>query len=150
MQEGMRGRLIAAAALVPLVVGLAACGGSSEGDKDSEGTVPQTCPTDINQTASTPLPSDVPAPSASATPYAYFAQGATKVWFFVLDGDPDQLVSLRDAYDSTLRARGYEIKGTDQEPGHEAESDFKGAHEGTTNFRALCTGKVNFRLKLTS
>jgi hypothetical protein len=153
MTAHLRGRLMAPALAVPLAVMLAACGGSSSGggDGDNEGNLANaTCSSDINQTASTGLPSDVPAPDGASSPYQYFAQGATKVWFFALDGSPSDLASLRDSYDDTLKAKGYDIEGTDQEENAEAESEFKGAHEGTTNFRPLCKGKVNFRLKLTS
>jgi hypothetical protein len=141
---------MAVAMLSPLIVSLAACGGSSSGgDKDAVGGA-GACPSEISGTASQALPSDVPAPAGASAPYDYFPQGATKVWNFALDGSASDLVSLRDAYDDALTAKGYEIEGTDQEPGHEAESEFKGPHLGTTNFRALCTGKVVFRLKLTS
>ena len=151
----MRGRFIAPALAVPLAVMLAACGGSSSGgsgaDKDSEaGAANAACSSDISKTASTPLPSDIPAPDGAGDPYEYFAQGATKVWYFALDGSPADLPTLRDSYDNTLKAKGYKIDGTDQEENAEAESEFGGPHEGTTNFRPLCEGKVNFRLKLTS
>lgn len=155
MTAHLRGRLLAPAVAIPLAVMLAACGGSSSGggdnDKDSEaGAANAPCSADITKTAPTGLPSDVPAPSGASSPYEYFAQGATKVWYFALDGSPGDLPSLRDSYDDTLKAKGYEIEDTDQEENAEAESEFKGAHDGTTNFRPLCTGKVNFRLKLTS
>lgn len=156
MTAHQRGRIIASALLAPLVVLLAACGGSSSGGESDNGgdadagAANATCPSDITKTASTVLPSDVPTPDGASSPYEYFAQGATKVWYFALDGSPSDLPSLRDSYDNALKAKGYDIEGTDQEENAEAESEFKGAHDGTTNFRALCEGKVNFRLKLTS
>ena len=154
MTARLRGRLFAPALAIPLAAMLAACGGSSSGggeDKDKEaGAANAACPSDISKTASQALPSDVPAPDGASSPYESFSQGATQVWYFALDGSPSDLPSLRDSYDDTLKAKGYEIEGTDQEANAEAESEFKGAHEGTTNFRPLCTGKVNFRLKLTS
>jgi hypothetical protein len=153
MTAHIRGRLLAPALAVPLAVMLAACGGSSSGggDQDHETSLANAaCSADINQSASQAVPSDVPAPAGASAPYRYFPQGATKVWYFALDGSPSDLTSLRDTYDDTLKAKGYEIEGTDQEENAEAESEFKGAHEGTTNFRPLCKGKVNFRLKLTS
>jgi hypothetical protein len=155
MTAQLRGRFVAPALAVPLAVLLAACGGSSSGGGDTDkdkgaGAANAACSTDISKTASTALPSDVPAPEGASSPYEYFAQGATKVWYFALDGSPSDLPSLRDSYDDTLKAKGYDIEGTDQEENAEAESEFKGAHDGTTNFRPLCTGKVNFRLKLTS
>jgi hypothetical protein len=155
MTAGLRGRFIASALIAPLFVLLAACGGSSSGgeepgDENEAGAANAACPGDISKTASTPLPSDVPLPDGANDPYEYFAQGATKVWNIALDGTPDDLSSLRDSYDDTLKGKGYEIEDTDAEEGFEAESEFKGAHEGTTNFRPLCKGKVVLRLKLTS
>lgn len=99
--------------------------------------------------ATQPLPPDVPEPAAG-TQYQYSEQGATKVWFFAIVGDRTELRSLRDAYDTTLRSKGYEIEGTDAEEEAEAESEFRGPHAGTTNWRPLCDGLVVLRLKLTS
>jgi hypothetical protein len=150
----MRGRFIASALAVPLAVVLAACGGSSSGGgEDNDGdnvNAGGTCSSDISKTASTPLPSDIPAPEGASDPYSYFAQGATRVWYFALDGSPADLPSLRDSYDDALTARGYKIKDTDNEENAEAESEFGGPHHGTTNFRPLCDGKVDFRLKVSS
>lgn len=147
-----RTRAVTAGLLVPLLAALAACGGSSSGEEPGEEGEVNTgpCPSSISQTASTQPPSDVPTPEGADAAYDYFAQGATKVWYFALDGDAGELADLRDTYDSTLEAKGYEIEDTDQEEGHEAESEFKGPHEGTTNFRTLCEGKVVLRLKLAS
>ena len=155
MTARMRGRFIASALAVPLAVTLAACGGSSsgggDGDSDSEGGAANVaCPANISDTASTPIPSDIPAPEGASDPYQYFAQGATKVWYFALDGAPADLPSLRDSYDNALTGKGYKIKDTDNEENAEAESEFGGPHHGTTNFRPLCKGKVNFRLKVSS
>jgi hypothetical protein len=147
-----RGPIAVAVVVSPLLVALAACGGSSEGDggEGEGGAANLACSSDFTTTASTPLPGDVPAPAGADTAYDYFAQGATKVWFFALDGGPGDLASLRDSYDDTLKGKGYEIEDTDAEKGAEAESEFTGPHEGTTNFRPLCKGKVVLRLKLTS
>ena len=147
-----RGRVLAVTALMPLVVGLAACGGSSDGDKDADADQQPVgaCPGDISEQASTQPPADVPLPTDVDGAYEYFAQGETKVWNFALDGESGDLVQMRDDYDSQLEGKGYEIEDTDAEEGFEAESEFKGAHEGTTNFRPLCEGKVVFRLKLLS
>ena len=148
MRSHLRGRVVAAVVVLPLVVGVAACS-----DKDKENAkraAGAPCPTSLSGTASDQLPSDVPAPAGASSPYLSSSQGATKVWFFAIDGTPDQLPSLRDGYDQLLQSKGYKIKGTDQEEGAEAESDFSGPHDGTTNFQPLCQGKVNFRLKLES
>jgi hypothetical protein len=146
-------RPAAALLLAPLLaVSLAACGGSSSGgeEPESEGSVPSACPTGLDTPAATQPPSDLPKPTGAGQAYDYQTQGATKFWSFALSGEASQLASLRDSYDQQLKAANYEIEGTDQEAGHEAESEFKGAHEGTTNFRMLCPGKVVFRLKLSS
>jgi hypothetical protein len=156
MTAHRRGRIVASAIVTPLFVLLAACGGSSSGGEEpgegeGEGGVANApCSAEIDQTASTPLPDDIPAPDGASDPYDYFAQGATKVWNFAIDGSPDDLASLRDSYDDALEGEGYEIEDTDAEEGFEAESEFKGAHEGTTNWRPLCDGKVVLRLKVTT
>ena len=155
MTAHRRGRIVASALIAPLFVVLAACGGSSsgggeEGEEGEAGAANAACPASISETASTPLPDDIPAPDGASDPYEYFAQGATKVWNFALDGSPDDLASLRDSYDDTLEGKGYEIEDTDAEEGFEAESEFKGTHEGKTNWRPLCKGKVGLRLKVTT
>jgi hypothetical protein len=148
MRRVLRGRIVAAVAVLPLVAVLASC---SDGDKEkAKENAGKPCPSSINGTATDALPGDVPAPAGAGTPYLSASQGATKVWFFAIDGSPDQLASLRDAYDRQLTGKGYTIKGTDQEDGAEAESEFSGPHDGTTNFQPLCKGKVNLRLKLES
>jgi len=146
MSFGRRGWWFAAAFAPLLVVALAAC--SDNDKKNAEKNATAACPSTINNSVSTALPSDVPTPSGTA--YRYSKQGKTQVWFYAVDGSADQLPSLRDSYDQQLTGKGYKIEGTDQEEGAEAESEFSGAHDGTTNFRPLCTGKVTFRLKLTS
>jgi Flp pilus assembly protein TadD len=150
MTATLRGRIAVPAVLAPLVLVLAACGGSSSGGDADAGSANAACPSNMTATASTPLPSDVPTPAGATSPYDYFPQGATKVWYFAIDGSPSDLASMRDTYDNTLTAKGYTIEGTDQEENAEAESEFSGPHAGTTNFRPLCTGKVVFRLKTTS
>jgi hypothetical protein len=146
MSARPRSRFVAAAIAVPLVVVLASC---SDGDKKkATAAANAACPTNISQTASTALPSDLPSPGG--TVYDYSSQGKTQVWFAAVNGSADQLASLRDSYDTQLTGKGYSIEGTDQEAGAEADSEFKGPHEGTTNFRPLCSGKVVLRLKITS
>jgi hypothetical protein len=148
MHRGMRHRVIAVGVLAPLVATLAAC---SDGDKDkAKENASKSCPSNITQTAATPLPSDVPAPDGASAPYESQSQGATKFWFFAVDGSPDELVSLRDGYNDTLKGKGYDIKGTDQEEEAEAEAEFDGPHNGTTQFIPLCEGKVRVRVKLES
>ncbi len=146
MHSPPRRRFAALAIAIPIVAGVVSC---SDNDADkAKANAKAACPSNLSNPVSTQLPSDVPSPSGTA--YDYSNQGKTQVWYFALDGSPDQLPSLRDGYDSQLTGKGYKIEGTDQEEGAEAESDFSGPHEGTTNFRPLCTGKVVLRLKLTS
>lgn len=145
MSAGPRGRFVAAALAVPLVLALAAC----ENDKAKANEAAKAaCPSTITQTASTPLPSDIPSPGG--TVYEYNSQGKTQFWFVAIDGGPDQLESLRDGYNTTLTGKGYKIDGHDQEHGAEAEAEFSGPHEGTTQFIPLCSGKVRVRIKVTS
>ena len=148
MHRGIRGRLTAVGVVVPLIVTLAACGDDDKEKAKQNATA--SCPSNITQTASTQTPSDVPAPSGASSAYESESQGATKFWFFAVDGSPDSLETLRDAYDDTLKGKGYDIKGTDQEDGAEAESEFEGPHDGTTQFIPLCQGKVRVRVKLES
>src|SRR3954470_3116227 len=145
MSARPRGRFLAAALALPLVITLAACDNDKANAKKAAGTP---CPATISQTASTPLPADVPSPGG--TVYESNSQGKTQFWFAAIDGTPDQLVSLRDSYNTQLTGKGYTIKGHDQEGGAEAEAEFSGPHEGTTQFIPLCSGKVRVRIKLTS
>jgi len=148
MHRGMRHRVIAVGVLAPLVAMLAAC---SDGDKEkAKQNATASCPANITATAATPLPTDVPAPAGASSPYESQSQGATKFWFFAVDGSPDDLASLRDDYNNTLKGKGYDIKGTDQEEGAEAEGEFEGPHGGSTQFIPLCQGKVRVRVKLES
>lgn len=140
-------RLAALAIAIPLVVGMAGCSGDSDADNDGQ-NANAACPSELSNTASTQLPSDLPSPGGSA--YDYSNQGKTQVWFFALDGSKDDLASMRDTYNNTLKSKGYTLGDTDQEEDAEAEGEFSGPHDGTTNFRPLCTGKVVVRIKITS
>ena len=148
MSQSRRARVLAVTAVMPLLVGLAACGGSD--DDEDEGAVPTVCPSDVSDTASTQPPDDVPLPDGADGAYAYLAQGATKVWSLAIDGEASDLRQLRDDYFAQLEDADYEIEGTDAEEGHEAEGEFNGPHEGTAKFRPLCEGKVVVTLKLLS
>lgn len=146
-----RGRF-AAVAIVPVFALLVACGGSSEGgdaDADAEGSTGP-CPAGISEAASTQPPDDIPTPEGADTAYQYGVTGATKAWFFALDGEPADLESLRDSYVEALKSAGYEIEDEDAEENAEAEAAFKGPHEGSAVFSNLCEGKVGLRLKLLS
>jgi hypothetical protein len=150
MSQSRRGRVLAITALTPLLVGLAACGGSDKDADEGEGNVPATCPSNASETASTQPPDDIPLPDGAASAFAYFPQGATKVWNIALDGETSDLTQLRDDYFAQLEDADYEIEDTDAEEGFEAEGEFNGPHEGTARFRPLCDGKVVVTLKLLS
>jgi hypothetical protein len=149
MAQSRRGRVLAVTAIMPLLLGLAACGGSDE-DDEGEGNVPIVCPSEASETASTQPPDDIPLPEGADSAYAYFPQGATQVWNLALDGEASDLEQLRDDYFAQLEDADYEIEGTDAEESFEAEGEFNGPHEGTAKFRPLCEGKVVVTLKLLS
>jgi hypothetical protein len=151
MTARRRGRF-AAVAIIPLFALAVACGGSSEGDEgeEGEGSSTSACPASISETASTQLPDDIPAPEDAESAYQYGVTGATKAWFFAVDGGPDDLADVRDAYVDQLEGADYEIEDEDAEEGAEAEAEFKGAHEGTVVVNNLCEGKVGIRIKLTT
>jgi hypothetical protein len=144
-----RGRVFAATALMPLVFGLAACGGSND-EEEGEGAPLAACPTDLGTAADTQPPDDVPLPDGAGSAYEYFPQGETQVWNFAVDGESGDLTSMRDDYLAQLEDAGYEIEDTDAEEGFEAEAEFNGPHEGTVVYRMLCEGTVGLRLKLLS
>lgn len=147
MSGRSRGHVAVAALTVPILFGAVACG--DKGEEKAKAAASSPCPSDLTASASTPVPGDVPVPDG-ANAYSYNSQGKTRIWFLALDGRGSDLTSLRDAFDNALKGKGYEIEGTDQEPGAEADSEFKGPHEGTSNFQPVCSGKVRLRLKLTS
>ena len=124
MSARPRGRILAAALALPLVISLAACDNDK---KNAQKAANSPCPAAISQTASIPLPADVPAPSG--TVYDHNNQGKTQFWFVAVDGTPDQLASLRDGYDSQLTGKGYTIGHHDQEDGAEAESEKEPWHD---------------------
>jgi hypothetical protein len=148
MFQGRRARILAVTALTPFLFTLAACGGDD--DEGEEAAVPTVCPSESTDTVSTQPPQDIPLPDGADSAYAYFPQGATKVWNIAIDGEPEDLVQLRDDYFEALTAADYEIEDTDAEEGFEAEGEFNGTHEGTAKFRPLCAGKVVVTLKLLS
>lgn len=146
MSARSRGRLLVAALTLPILIGAVAC---DDEEGKAKAAAKAACPANVNDTASTPVPADVPLPSG-AKAYSFSAQGKTQVWFVAVDIGSSKLRALRDGFDSQLTGKGYKIDGTDQEEDVEAESEFSGPHDGTSNFRHLCSGKAVLRLKLTS
>jgi hypothetical protein len=65
-------------------------------------------------------------------------QGRTHAIRGSLRGDAGDIVAVRDAAVARIVAAGYIKTGSDQEPGSEADADFRGPHEGNINVRVLC------------
>lgn len=142
----MRSTTKSLALLLALPLVLTAC----EKDKENAEKASSTpCGSDFSGTPSKPLPSDVPGPSDQAV-YDYNSQGKTQQWFATTSGDRDDIVKVRDDLSDKLKAAGYEIEGSDQEKGIEAEAEFRGAHKGSIQVSVACSGKLRIRYRLES
>jgi hypothetical protein len=76
-------------------------------------------------------------------------QGKTKVVFASIDGTRDDLVGIRDRTVDALKADGYKVTHTDQEPTYEADAAVsKGDTDDSINVRPLCSGKAVVRYTL--
>ncbi len=75
-------------------------------------------------------------------------QGKTVVAFTSTTGGRDDIVDVRDQVLDQLKANGFTVEGTDQEPGYEAEAELSGAVDGTIRVKPLCTGRLEIRYKL--
>jgi len=75
-------------------------------------------------------------------------QGRTLVAFASLPGGRDDIVAARDRVLADLAPAGYQVAGTDQEPGYEAEAELSGTHEGTLKVSPLCEGLLEVRYKI--
>jgi hypothetical protein len=138
-------RGLAAAALVPLLAGLTACG---DDDKDSDAVgssdKDRACATLPTADPAATLPSGFPTLSDQVL-YEPTTQGTAKIVFALLDeGD---FVEVRDELVDKLKAAKYTIDGTDQES-VEAEAEFSGPHRGTIKVEPLCKGYVTIRYKI--
>lgn len=131
-------RGLAVAALVPLLGGLTACGGS-----DTEQGKPGTnaCGTLPTADPAATLPTGFPALGDQVL-YKPGTQGATKIVFALLGAS--SFVEVRDELVEKLKGAGYTIVGTDQES-VEAEAEFSGKNEGTIKVEPLCKGYVTIR-----
>ena len=134
-------RGLALAALVPLLTGLAACGGS-DNDKDDSSNNASVCGTLPTADPAATLPAGFP--TRDQVLYEPSTQGATKVVYALVD--ESDFVEVRDDLVDKLKAAGYTIEGTDQES-VEAEAEFSGAHKGTIKVEPKCTGYVTVRYK---
>lgn len=134
------------ALLLALPLALSACALDKQ---KAEKAAETPCGSDFSGTPSKPLPDDVPGP-ADQTVYQSASQGKTEVWFATVSGTRDHIVATRDALVDKLKAASYEIEGSDQEKGIEAEAEFNGPHKGTIQVSVACEGKLRIRYKLES
>jgi hypothetical protein len=93
-------------------------------------------------------PADLPLPGHDDTPYAYLAEGDTHEYYYAFDGGPQDLIKLRDEYDSVLTAHGMHVHNVGGTRGALAYSSFDGPHAGKTQWRNLCAGKVRLQLRI--
>ena len=75
-------------------------------------------------------------------------QGRTTVAFTSAAGGRDDIVAVRDKVLGLLKAQGFKVDGTDQEPGYEAEAELSGPVDGTLRVKPLCTGRLEIRYKI--
>jgi hypothetical protein len=149
MTGALRRRALCAIAAIPLLVGLAACGGSSDGDneEDESSSAGASCegllkPAD----AKAALPADLPKPD-DAVFYEVQTQGETKRYFAYVPGD--DFVKERDELKAQFESKGLKILGTDQEE-VEAEFEFETAagDEGSVQVISLCKDNLRIRWRV--
>lgn len=134
-------RGLAAAALVPLLAGLSACGE----DKDKAAATAR-CPTLPTADPAAKLPAGLP--DRDQVLYEPSVQGKTTIVYGLVD--EGSAVEVRDDYVDKLKAGGWTIDGTDQES-VEAEAQFSKASpvlSVTIKVQPLCKGYVTIRYKL--
>lgn len=140
---------LVALAMLPVLLSVAGCGKEAE-EKAARARIAAPCPGGLGtDKASEQLPTDFPGLTGSRL-YRFESQGKTRIWYATVDGGTDDIVPVRDRIVDALKAKDYEIEGTDQEKGSEAEAEFKGAHAGTVRTRPLCQGHLEIRYKLES
>lgn len=142
----MRSTTKALALLLALPIALTAC---EQDKKKAEQAASTACGSQFSGTPSKPLPSDVPGPSDQAV-YDYLSQGKTEQWLATTSGTREDIVKTRDAIADQLKSAGYQIEGSDQEKGIEAEAEFTGPHKGTIQVSVACEGKLRVRYRLES
>ena len=139
-------RALCTAAAVPLVLGLAACGGSSDSDSENEAAASDTCATLPSADPAATLPTGYPALSGQVL-YEPSKQGSTTIVFGRVE--ESGFLAVRDELVDKLKSAGYKIEGTDQES-VEAEAEFSGPQNGTIKVQPLCKGNVSIRYKFES
>ena len=143
-------RALCAAAAVPLLVGLAGCGGSSDGDStaDAENSAAGTSCDGLLKSADSAaaLPADLPKPD-DAVLYEVQTQGVTKRYFAHVPGE--DFVKARDDLKAQFEQKGLKILGTDQEE-VEAEFEFETATgtEGSVQVINLCKDNLRIRWRV--
>ncbi|MCU1587235.1 MAG: hypothetical protein JWN31_728 [Frankiales bacterium] len=97
--------------------------------------------------APTELPLAIPLTSGE-TVLSVTTQGKTTIAFAKISGTRNDVVKVRDQILTDLRAKGYTVPGTDQEPGFEAEAELAGTHDGTLKVAPLCQDVLSVRYKI--
>jgi len=139
-------RLLAAAALVPLLTGLVACGGD-----DGAGGPPASQPCGPMPTAdpSATVPASLPVLDGAVL-YEPTTQGRTAIVFALVKASG--FVAVRDELAAKIEAAGWTIDGTDQES-VEAEAQFSKASpatEGSIKVEPHCEGYVRVRYRVST
>ena len=68
------------------------------------------------------------------------SQGKTFAERGVVKASRAQITALRDQVFAQIKHAGYVVKGSDQEPGFEADGDFVGPQDGNINVKLFCRG----------
>jgi len=113
--------------------------------KDSQracGTL-DTPETGVTAPAGVPLPGDLKL-------LRVITQGKTRVFVTSREGNRQDVVKVRDDLLQQLLAVGFTKKGTDQEPGYEAEAQLGGRADASLRVRPLCTDRLEVRLTVRS
>jgi hypothetical protein len=100
------------------------------------------------QTPGATLPAGFALPSGQ-TLLRVEKQGKTSVVFASIEGTRDDLVNIRNSTVDALKAAGYKVTHTDQEPTYEADAAVsKDGVDDSINVRPLCSGKAVVRYTL--
>ena len=141
-------RALCVAAAVPLIVGVAGCGGSSDSDSGDEGSAAGVSCDGLlkDANASAALPADLPKPDGAVF-YEVQTQGSTKRYFAHVEGE--DFVKARDDLKAQFEQKGLKILGTDQEE-VEAEFEFEttAGAEGSVQVVPLCKDNLRIRWRV--
>lgn len=139
-------RALCTVAALPLIVGVASCGGSSEKEKEKDASGVSCDGLLKPADASAVLPADLPKPEGAVF-YEVQTQGVTKRYFAHVEGD--DFVKARDDLKAQFEQKGLKILGTDQED-VEAEFEFENAAgvEGSVQVISLCKDNLRVRWRV--